>query len=275
MNKRLLAVLVSLFALCTMMSSQQVMTTEAESAKSNLAMATAESAKNGLPAPATSWTRTAFEAGVTYGPTDQIGSTTTNCPAWGWAADWYGHSVSWTTGAPSAPTTSGAVAKPVFYNGATRYVVANGTYPVYANGYQYDVALIGQATTTTITLRLHCLDGTYPYVDIPSAQSVMIYDRIPVKEVHIAPATITGGETFAVNIILTAPAQPSNTRVDLKWTGTGLALIGTVPNYVDVAAPATSITLTVPTSKNSGGPKRVNVQAQAKGMAQQATVTIR
>lgn len=273
MNKQLPAVLVSLFGLCTMMSSQ-VMTTESESAKSAVATATAESAKNGLPAPASSWTRTAFEAGVVYGPTDQIGSTTTNCPGWGWAADWYGHSVSWTSGAPSTSTTSGAVAKAVFYNGLTRYVVFNGTYPVYANGYKYDVALIGQTTTATITLRLHCLDGTYPYVDIPSAQSVTIYDRIPVKEVLITPTTITGGQAFAVNIVLTAPAQPSNTRVDLIWTGTGLALIGTVPNHVDIAAPATSFTLTVPASQNSGGRKQVTIQAQAKGTAQQATVTI-
>src|SRR5438445_639058 len=122
MTNRLLAVMVLVLALCSIGISQ-VPTTDADLAnKSDVAAVASESAKNGLPAPATSWTRIAFEAGVNYGPSDQIGSTTTTCPGWGWAADWYGHSLSWTTGGPASATTSGAVPKAVNYNGAIRYV---------------------------------------------------------------------------------------------------------------------------------------------------------
>src|SRR5690242_6681039 len=92
--------------------------------------------KYGLSNPTTTWTRTAFEAGVKYGGTDQIATTTTTCPPYGYAADAYSHSVEWgVSGGQDKPTTNGAPVNKVFYNGMYRYVVPNGTYPVYANGF--------------------------------------------------------------------------------------------------------------------------------------------
>jgi hypothetical protein len=224
------------------------------------------------PIGATTWTRTAFEAGVVYTAADQIASTTTTCPAYGWAADWYQHFVTWgDESQPNLATHDGAIPKLVPYNGVNRMIVFNGTNPVYADldkspvRHSYDPRWIGKTLTAKVLLRLHCLDGTYPYIDFYASQPVTIYDRIPVDEVKVSPAIVKGGESFTVEIILTSPAQPSNTRVDLTFAGDGLDLLGgTPPDHVDIPGPATSIVLTVPTLKDTGGPKSVTISATTK-----------
>jgi hypothetical protein len=229
-------------------------------------------ASHGMAIPFTTWTTVAFEAGVNYGSTDQIAQTTISCPEYAWAADWYAHSVSWTTGAPLTATKDSSVAHPTPWNGAIIYMVANGTYAMFANNYTFDHSLVGRTTTATINLRIHCVSMPYSYQDLPSPQSITIYDRIDVDKVA-APESIKGGETIKLEIWLKAPAQPSNTRVYLNWSGNGLPLIGTVPDHVDFAAPATQLTLMIPTDVNNDGTKEVVVKATTLG-SQQATIKI-
>jgi hypothetical protein len=245
---------------------------EAQTPAGSTAAANAYFASHGMAIPFTTWTKVAFEAGVNYGPSDQIGQTTISCPAYAWAADWYAHSVSWTTGAPLTPTRDSSVARPVLWNGATIYVVANGTYSVFANNYTFDHSLVGQTTTATINLRIHCVSGPYPYQDLPSPQSIAIYDRIDVDKV-VAPKSVKGGQTINLEIWLKAPAQPSNTRVYLNWSGNGLPLIGTVPDHIDIPPPATQVSLMIPTDVNTGGTKDITVKATTLG-SQQATIKI-
>jgi hypothetical protein len=146
-------------------------------ARNNQKIAGQEAAQSGLVGPGSvSWSRSAFEAGVAYNSSDQIGSTAAVCPAYGWAADWFAVSVSWTTGGPSTPTKTGAVPRTVPYKGQNRTIVFNGTFPVFANGQKFDPSLVGQTTTATLNLRIHCLDGTYPYIDMPASQPITIYD---------------------------------------------------------------------------------------------------
>ncbi len=244
----------------------------AQTAPSDDAAASAFFASHGMAIPVTPWTRVAFEAGVNYGPSDQIGQTTINCPAYAWAADWYAHSISWTTGAPLTPTTNSAVAHATQWNGAIINMVANGTYAVFANNYTFDHSLVGQTTTATINLRIHCVAGPYAYQDLPTPQVISIYDRIDVDKV-VAPASVKGGQTIDLEIWLKAPAQPSNTRVYLAWSGNGVPLIGAVPDHIDIAPLATQVILKVPTSVNSGGTKTVTVTATTLG-SQHATIKL-
>ena len=121
-------VLLPLFLLDSMVSSQTAATSVVSSEK----VIASESARYGLTLAATTWTRTAFEAGVTYQETDQVAVTTTTCPPYGWAADWYDRSVSWTSSGPAMPANSSVPHHMTPYNGALRDLVANGSYPVYA-----------------------------------------------------------------------------------------------------------------------------------------------
>jgi hypothetical protein len=229
-------------------------------------------ASHGLAIPVSNWMKVAFEAGVNYGPSDQIAQTTINCPEYAWAADWYAHSISWTTGAPLTPTKDSSIARPVLWNGATIYVVANGTYSVFANNYTFDHSLVGHTTTATINLRIHCVAMPYAYQDLPTPQPISIYDRIDVDKV-VAPHSVKGGQAISLVIWLKAPAQPSNTRVYLTWSGNGLPLIGTVPDHLDIPPLATQVTLMVPTDANTAGTKNVTVKATTLG-SQQATIQI-
>jgi hypothetical protein len=75
----------------------------------------------------TTWTRTAFEAGVAYQETDQVAVTTINCPPYGWAADVFDRSVTWTDNGQPMSATANVPHHATEYKGAVRDLVANGT----------------------------------------------------------------------------------------------------------------------------------------------------
>jgi hypothetical protein len=249
------------------------------------ATAAAEFAKMGLTSPNISWVKIAFETGVKYTAADQIGVTNLYCPGWGYAADWFTPYVAWDSVTWNDVHQPG-LAHQVYYNGALRWVVANGSHPVYMNDGQIFSSASGTTLSATLMLRYHCLDGTYAYLDEKNAQQVTIHPRIRVDEVDVTPKSVKGGQDFTVQVILSSPAPPSNTRVYLQWTGNGIPLIGAVacqdgtgptspvPCHIDVIAGQNTASFGVHTMPNSGGPKSVTVEAVTIGSTQNATVQI-
>jgi hypothetical protein len=145
------------------------------------------------------------------------------------------------------------------------------------------------ATTTlpsTLMLRYHCLDGTYAYFDDKTPQQVTIHPRIPVHEVNIKPKSVKGGQDFTVQVILDAPAPPSNTRVYLQWQGDGINLIGagpcqdgvgpsnTAPCHIDAPAGQDTTSFAVHTITNPGRTRDVAVEAVTIGSKRTATMQI-
>jgi hypothetical protein len=293
MRTRLCIVAVFLFVSCLIASAQEK---AEESAQETLpkpdaaqseakAAAAAEFAKVGLTAPTISWVKVAFETGVKYTAADQIGVTNLYCPGYGYAADWFSTFVAWDSVTWNT-ITNGAKAQNVYYNGAWRWIVFNGSYPVYMNDGQI---FNSPATTTlaaTLMLRYHCLDGTYAFFDDKNAQQVTITPRIPVDKVYIEPTSVKGGQDFTVHVIQGPAAPPSNTRVYLQWKGNGIKLIGagpcqdgigpslTAPCHIDVPAGQNVTAFAVHTLPNPGTAKSVTVEAVTIGPKQTATVQI-
>jgi hypothetical protein len=249
------------------------------------ATAAAEFAKVGLTAPNISWVKVAFETGVKYTAADQIGVTNLTCPGWGYAADWFTPYVAWDS-VNWHDIHQPGLAQQVYYNNALRWVVPNGTHPVFMNDGQIFSSAPGTALSAALLLRYHCLDGTYAYLDDKNSQQVTIHPRVRVDQVAINPASVKGGQDFTVQVILSAPAPPSNTRVYLQWKGNGINLIGagpcqdgtgpstTAPCHIDVRAVDTQATFTVRTRPNPGAAKNITVEAVTIGSPQSATVTI-
>lgn len=135
-----------------------------------------------------------------YGPEDQIAVITTSCPAYGWAADSYTTLVDWGVGGGNQTTKNGAPVSKVFYNGADRYVVFNGTYPVYANNVTFNRSFIGKSVSPKVTLELHCLDW-FNTIAYPFPGSVTIWDRVPVEQVT-APASVGPASPYCEKLLL-------------------------------------------------------------------------
>jgi len=249
------------------------------------AAAAQEFAKVGLTPPNINWVKVAFETGVKYTAADQIGVTNLYCPAYGWAADWFSTFVAWDSVSWN-PITNGAKVQNVPYNGAVRAIVFNGSYPVYMNDGQTFNVPANTTLAATQMLVFHCLDGTYAHLDDKNAQQVTIYPRIRVDEVDIKPKSVKGGQDFTVQVILSSPAPPSNTRVYLQWQGNGINLIGagpcqdgtgpstTAPCHIDVPAGQNIVAFAVHTILNPGPAKNVTVEAVTIGSKQTATVQI-
>ena len=216
--------------------------------------------------PVETWSRTAFEAGVTYTETDPIATDITNC-----TSDNFSNGVSWTEGAPLLLLKSTAVAHTIFYNGANRAVVDAGSYTLFASGQRYPPEMANQTVTATIVSTLHCLDATGTYLPrIPATLSIT--PRIPLKQVRMSARAVKGGTPFTVIVVITAPAGAANTRVDLKWTG-ATALLPGPPTHLDVPVGKTTISLVVPTIVTTT-PQTIRLTASTLAQPQEVSIRV-
>lgn len=226
--------------------------------------------------PEVSWLRTAYEVDVAV-PDLPVATVTIAC-----TADDYSGSITPYPGAAVEPWLTNAHAHVIFYNGQNRTVVDPGTYVIYGSHVAYPAVNSYQAS---IHANLHCLDYANTIrKDFPVTASVKA--RIPVKELHARKSkterdealadgrtlTIKAGEAVTFQIILSAIAPESDTRVDLDWSG-DTSVLDSEPPFVPVSWKTDLVEFVSKSKLRTTG--KVHLTAKTIGNAQSVTIVVK
>jgi len=205
------------------------------------------------------WTRTDFEAGVSYAG-EQIAFVTNDCES-----NNFSNYIEWGDGG-NEPLPSNARGHT---DGANGYVVDAGVYMLPATGHEFAAV---RSYPAIITATSQCVGSGY-VARTPFPATIIVYPRIPVHQITPATVALKAGEKALVTIVLTSPAPKSNTRVYLQWTGNGLAFIAAQQKFIDVPAGLNVVDIEVAAAdKKTPSPKTVTLTATTIGVG--ATVQI-
>ncbi|HEV8413042.1 MAG TPA: hypothetical protein VGQ49_05580 [Bryobacteraceae bacterium] len=187
------------------------------------------------------WTRTDFEAGVTYDPASvSIGTVNNPCKS-----NNFSNQMKWGDGAVDFLSSSAKG----HTDGSNGYVVDAGLYTLPAS----HVFAAAGSYNASLTATVQCV-GTAAVSRIDHPTVFTVYPRTPIHEmttnlpqIKQVPQLKRGGQA-TVKIILTDIAPKSNTRVNLSWTGDAAFKAAQV-SFIDVPATLNSVDLPVVTTK--------------------------
>jgi hypothetical protein len=183
------------------------------------------------------WTRTDFEAGVSY-EGEQIASVSTECDAVSNYVEWGDHC--------NEPFPAPEQADGVYLLRGTGHVFAEtGSYAAVATSN-------GSISKATIT----------------------VHPRIAISQVTPTILKLRAGSKTSVRITLSAPAPKSNTRVTLQWAG-HLAFIKKRPRFIDVPAGLNVVDVEIAaTATRPPIPKAVMMTATTNGVGARVEISL-